>query len=61
MGRIFSDSRGALLLLGFLLALISYVPVLGFFAPVVVGLTFIHYLLTRLKVLREQPIEGGTA
>ncbi|MGH8675924.1 MAG: EI24 domain-containing protein [Burkholderiales bacterium] len=56
MRRIFSDGRGALLLLGFLLALISYVPVLGFFAPVVVGLTFIHYLLARLKVLREQPI-----
>ena len=61
MRRISSDSRGALLLLGFLLALISYVPELGFFAPVVVGLTFIHYLLARLKMLREQSIEGRTA
>jgi hypothetical protein len=40
------------------LALVAYVPLLGMFAPVVVGLTFIHYLLAQLKRLREQPVEG---
>jgi hypothetical protein len=60
MKRIFADCRGALVGLGAGLALVSYVPVLGFFAPVVVGLTFIHYLLARLKRLRETPTGGGT-
>jgi hypothetical protein len=60
MKRIFSECRGALVALGAGLALVAYVPVLGFFAPVVVGLAFIHYLLARLKLLRELPIEGGT-
>jgi hypothetical protein len=55
MNRIFSESRGTLLLLGGALALVSYIPVLGFFAPVIVALTFIHYLLARVKGLRDQP------
>lgn len=58
MRQIFSAKRGALYLLGAALALIAYVPVVGFFAPVVVGLTFIHYLLAHLKRLRERPMEG---
>jgi len=45
--------------MGALLALIAYVPLLGLFAPIVVGLTFIHYLLVQLKLLREQPTEEG--
>jgi hypothetical protein len=42
-------------MLGAALALVSYIPVIGLFAPVIVALTFIHYLLARLKELRDQP------
>jgi CysZ protein len=45
MKRIFSERRGALYVMGLLLALVAYVPLLGFFAPVLFGLGFIHYLL----------------
>ena len=48
MKRLFSSRRGSLYLMGFLLALIAYVPILGFFAPVLFGLAFIHYLLAAL-------------
>ena len=58
MRRIFAERRGALYVMGLLLALVAYVPLLGLFAPIVVGLTFIHYLLAQLKLLREQPAEG---
>jgi len=52
MRRVFGEHRGALYLMGFLLALIAYVPILGFFAPVVFGLAFIHYLLGALAAYR---------
>jgi CysZ protein len=52
MARIFRQRRGALLLLGLLLALIAYVPFVGFVAPVVFGLAFIRYLLGALQDLR---------
>ena len=55
MERIFAGTRGTLLMLGAALALVSYIPVLGLFAPVIVALTFIHYLLARLKELRDPP------
>ena len=55
MKRIFAQCRAMLLVLGAGLALVAYIPVLGFFAPVIVALTFIHYLLARLKRLREPP------
>lgn len=61
MDTLFAGQRGALYLLGVLLALVAYVPLVGFFAPVLVGLTFIHYLLAQLKLLRDQPIEGRVA
>ena len=48
MQRIFARRRGALYVIGFLMALVAYVPVLGFFAPVLFGLAFIHYLLGAL-------------
>jgi hypothetical protein len=35
------------------LALLAYVPVLGFFAPVVFGLAFIYYLLGALQAARR--------
>lgn len=59
MRTIFVARRGAMYVLGVLLALVAFVPVLGLFAPVVVGLTFIHYLLAQLKLFREQPV-GAT-
>lgn len=52
MRRIFRERRGALYLLGVVLALIAYVPVVGLFAPVVFGLAFIHYLLGALRAQR---------
>lgn len=49
MPRLFRDRRGALYVMGLLLGLAAYVPLLGFFAPVVFGLAFIHYLLGALE------------
>ncbi|HVB48384.1 MAG TPA: EI24 domain-containing protein [Burkholderiales bacterium] len=59
MGLIFAERRGALYMLGMVLALTAYIPVLGFFAPVMFGLTFIHYLLAELQAQRAAPIEAG--
>jgi hypothetical protein len=56
MSRLFRERRGALLLLGLLLALLAYVPFVGFIGPVVFGLAFIRYLLGEL-----QQIRGGAA
>ena len=53
MRRIFSDRRGSLYVMGLLLGLAAYVPLVGFFAPVVFGLAFIHYLLGVLEVQRR--------
>lgn len=52
MARIFREERGTLYLLGVLLALAAYVPLLGLFAPVLFGLAFIHYLLGALNSVR---------
>lgn len=52
--RIFRRERGPLYLLGVFLALIAYVPLVGFFAPVLFGLAFIHYLLGVLEHERRQ-------
>ena len=52
MRRLFRRRRGALYLLGLLLALAAYVPIVGFFSPVVFGLAFIHYLLGALAAER---------
>jgi CysZ protein len=56
MASLFRRRRGALYALGGLLALAAYVPIAGFFAPVVFGLGFIHYLLGALASLRA-PID----
>ena len=58
MRTIFSSRRGALYLLGALLALLAYVPLVGFLAPVLFALAFIHFLLGELDALRQAPIEG---
>jgi CysZ protein len=52
MARIFRERRGALWILGILLALLAYVPLVGFFGPVVFGLAFIRYLLGALESIR---------
>ncbi|HUQ74040.1 MAG TPA: EI24 domain-containing protein [Burkholderiales bacterium] len=49
MQQIFRARRGALYVMGLFLGLAAYVPLLGFFAPVVFGLAFIHYLLGALE------------
>ena len=54
MARIFRGRRTGMYLLGLLLALAAYVPVVGFIAPVVFGLAFIRYLLGALHELRQQ-------
>ncbi len=58
MREIFRARRGSLYLLGAVLALLAYVPLVGFVAPVVFGLVFIHFLLAELEALRQAPIEG---
>ena len=52
MRQVFAGRRPNLYLLGLVLALMAYVPLVGFFAPVLFGLSFIHYLLGELKALR---------
>ena len=49
MRAIFRERRGHLYLLGLLLALLAYIPVVGFVAPVLFGLAFIRYLLGALE------------
>jgi len=49
MRAIFRQRRGHLYLLGLLLALVAYIPVVGFVAPVLFGLAFIRYLLGALE------------
>ena len=67
MKRIFAQRRGALYVMGLLLALVAYVPLLGFFAPVLFGLAFIHYLLGALAEERgyradaNKPLDRGNA
>jgi hypothetical protein len=56
MARLFRERRGALLLLGLLLALLAYVPFAGFIGPVVFGLAFIRYLLGTLQEMRAAPV-----
>jgi len=53
MARILRERRGSLYLLGFLLALFAYVPVVQFFGPVVFGLAFTRYLLGALHDARS--------
>ncbi|MDH4191566.1 MAG: EI24 domain-containing protein [Betaproteobacteria bacterium] len=48
--------RGALYAMGVVLALLAYVPLLGFFAPVVCGLAMSDFLLARLHALRAPAV-----
>jgi hypothetical protein len=56
MARIFRERRGALLLMGLLLALLAYIPFVGFIGPVAFGLAFIRYLLGALQEVRARAI-----
>jgi hypothetical protein len=58
MQAIFARQRKSLYILGLLFALLAYVPLAGFIAPVLFGLAFIHLLLAELQTLRQAPIEG---
>jgi hypothetical protein len=53
MAQVFRLHRGPLLVLGFLLGLLAYVPFVGFLVPVVFGLAFIRYLLGALESIRQ--------
>lgn len=53
MQRLFREYRGPLYLLGFLLALLAYVPFVNFVGPVVFGLAFIRYQLGALEAIRQ--------
>ena len=58
MQRLFAARRGTLFAMGAILALLAYVPFVGFVAPVLFGLAFIHLLLGELQALREAAVEG---
>ena len=58
MRTLFRRRRGALYVLGVTLALIAFVPVVGFFATLLFALAFIHFCLAELALLRSAPIEG---
>ena len=58
MRTVFSRRRAAMYLLGVVLALVAYIPVVGLFAPVMFGLAFIHYLMAELEALRQEPIDA---
>jgi hypothetical protein len=58
MKALFSAQRRPLYVMGLLLALVAFVPLAGFVAPVWFGLAFINYLLAELQALRQAPIDG---
>jgi hypothetical protein len=53
--RVLRGRRLPLYALGVLLALVAYIPFLGFVGPVAFGLAFIHYLLGALERERAAP------
>lgn len=52
--QVVAANRGALYLLGVILALAAFIPIIGLFVPVLLGLSFVHYLLTALQVARAE-------
>ena len=61
MRTVFARRRAAMYLLGVVLAVVAYIPLIGLFAPVLFGLAFIHYLLAELQALRAEPIDATVA
>jgi hypothetical protein len=58
MKEIFRATWKQLYAMGLLLALVAFVPLAGFIAPVLFGLAFINFLLYELQLRRRSPIEG---
>jgi CysZ protein len=58
MRQLFERRWGGLYVMGLILALLAYIPILGFFAPVLLGVSFIHYLLGALEEQRSAPLEA---
>ena len=58
MHDLFRANRGALYGLGAALAVLAYIPPLGFLSPVLSGLAFTHLLLGDLEARRRAPVEG---
>jgi CysZ protein len=50
--QVVRDSRGELFLLGILLSLLLYVPLVNLLVPVLSGMAFTHYCLARLNAQR---------
>lgn len=57
--QIIERATGKLYLLGIVVGLLQFMPVLNLFLPVYVGLAFIHLCLAELKQLRESKIAGA--
>ena len=55
MKILFSANQSSLWGLGLLTGLAQFVPILNLFAPVLSGLTFVHFGLARLNKLRQNP------
>jgi CysZ protein len=51
---VIGQSTGKLYLLGGMVGLLQFIPVLNFFSPVYIGLVFIHFCLADLRRLRRQ-------
>jgi len=52
--QVLERSTGKLYLLGGMVGLLQFVPILNFFTPVYIGLVFIHFCLADLQLLRWQ-------
>ena len=52
--QVIERTTGKLYLLGGMMGLLQFVPILNFFTPVYVGLAFIHFCLADLQSLRRQ-------
>ncbi|WP_415033655.1 EI24 domain-containing protein [Azonexus sp.] len=50
--------KAPLLLLGFFMALLAHVPLLGLLAPALAALAFVHYGLESLRRLRQEALPG---
>ena len=52
--QVIVQSTGKLYLLGALVGVLQFVPVLNLFSPVYIGLAFIHFCLAELRLQRQQ-------
>jgi len=52
--QVIERSTGKLYLLGGMVGLLQFIPILNFFTPVYIGLAFIHFCMADLQSLRRQ-------